>query len=84
MFERLLREPFKVQASVRALDEGDATGSTPVPMPPRPPHLPGLGRALPVAGVALLPSQPVLAGLPSPLLTGDHAQRSRWEVSTEG
>ena len=83
MLKRLFREPFKGQASVRALDEGDATGEPASAKPPSPPHLLELGMALAEAGVTLLSSQPVPTGLPSLLLTGPQARRSRWEMSTE-
>lgn len=49
MLKRLLREPFKGQASVRALDEGDATGehASAEPLSPEPTPLAGTGDGTP-------------------------------------
>lgn len=69
MLKRLLGEPFKGQASVRALDEGDATGE----------HTSTNPQAHPTCQAWEGHSRPVPTGLPSPLPTGAQAQRSRWE-----
>lgn len=45
MLKCLLREPFKGQASVRALDEGDATGEHTSTNPPKPTPLARIGEA---------------------------------------
>lgn len=68
MFKSLLREPFKGQASVRALDEADATGEH-ATTNPRNAHPTGQDCGGPPleTGWVPIPSQPVPAGLPSPL-----------------
>lgn len=92
MLKCLFREPFKGQASVRALDEGDATGEHVSTDRPRTHPTCQDREVLPGAGVALTPSQPLPTGLPSPSsfpwLSGTlrhfpSAEKSRWEVSTE-
>lgn len=76
MLKRLLREPFKGQASVRALDEGDAAGEHASTDRPRTHPTCQDREALPGAGAFPAPQRPARA-------VRAQAQRSRWEASAE-
>lgn len=84
MLKRLLGEPFKGQASVRALDEGDATGEHSSTNPQAHPTCQAWeGRSLRQVWLCSRPSQSPQA-FPAPCPQGPKLRGAGGKVSAEG